>query len=162
MPLTPATPEAPPAPWLVDASNAFDVMGHPVRRYLLAVLASEECASLYLAERVQHVFGFGWPAVSKHLKILHGAGFVRVRDAWPQRLYRLDDDAIGRLEAAVAGLRAAWARREGGGYTGAFEPAEALWPRRRASRRPADAADAIDRILRDEGIDPDTGQRMIG
>lgn len=134
-------------------------MAHPVRRYLVDLLAQCEAPSGELAEMVQHHFGVGWPTVSHHLRVLQNAEFVRVRWSEPNRLYRLDDRALSRLESAVADLRAKWDNRSGDGYwlPFAFEEAEAPSKRpRRAS--PEDDERAIHAILRAEGFDRDTGE----
>lgn len=123
-----------PEPWLETTMDPFQVMAHPVRRYLVELLAECEAPAGEMAEMVQHHFGVGWPTVSHHLRILHQGGFARVRDDWPHRLYRLDDRAITRLEARVADLRAKWNRRDGESYFVRVELEEARWPSDRADR----------------------------
>ncbi|WP_211331658.1 ArsR/SmtB family transcription factor [Frondihabitans australicus] len=133
-------------------------MGHPARRFIIRELAQRESLSREIAEAVQHVFGLGWPAVTRHLKILNAAGFVRVRRVWNERLYRLDDQALDRLEDDVRELGRLWRKRTGGGYHGLYDETDDSWGRPRQPRRPVDAAEAFDRLLRDEGIDPATGK----
>jgi DNA-binding transcriptional ArsR family regulator len=115
--------------------NPFQVMAHPVRRYLVELLAQYEAPVGEIADMIDCSHGIGWPAVSRHLKILHRAGFVRVRRSWPHRLYRLDDEAIVRLESSVAELRRLWDDRRGDGYFFPFEPDEAPWPPSRRGDR---------------------------
>ncbi|GAA4665104.1 ArsR/SmtB family transcription factor [Frondihabitans cladoniiphilus] len=149
-------------PWLESSHDPFHAMGHPVRRYVVDYLAQSEATAGELAEMIQHHFGIGWPAVSKHLRILREAGFVRARSEWSSRIYRLDDEAIDKLECRVLDLRQKWIQRNGAGYFTPFEPEEAPWPAPRTRRRPTDADDAIDRMMRENGYDPETGKRMVG
>lgn len=139
--------------------DPIQAMAHPVRRYLVDLLAQCEAPSGELAEMAQHHFGVGWPTVSHHLGVLRRCGFVRVRWAEPHRIYRLDDAALGRLERAVADLAAKWPERTGDGYWGrlASDEAPVPGPRRRTLPQEDDDA-AIRRILLDAGYDPDTGK----
>ena len=59
--------------------HAFDVLGDPVRRRLLTLLADGERSSGELAEVIAGEFGISHPAVSQHLKVLRDAGFTSVR-----------------------------------------------------------------------------------
>ncbi len=59
--------------------HAFDVLGDPVRRRILELLASGEHASGEIVEAVQAEFGITQPAVSQHLKVLRESGFASVR-----------------------------------------------------------------------------------
>lgn len=140
--------------------NPWQVMAHPVRRYLVDLLARSEGEAGELAEMVQHNFGIGWPAVSRHLKILHASGFVRVRREWSNRLYRLDDGAIDRLERVVAELRRRWTDRVGEAYWSSSVPDDDPWPGELRQARLRDPNEAIDDILRDMGYDPETGKRI--
>jgi len=111
--------------------DPFQVMAHPARRYLVELLAQCEAPAGELADMLDSAFGIGWPAVSRHLKILHRAGFVRVRRDWSNRHYRLDDEAICTLERRVAILRTLWEERRGDAYFWPVEPADDPWPRTR-------------------------------
>jgi DNA-binding transcriptional ArsR family regulator len=123
--------------WPPGAMDPFEAMAHPVRRYLVELFAVYEAPVGELADMVCSGYGIGWPAVTRHLKILHRAGFVRVRDAWPNRYYRLDDTAISRLEDRVAELRRLWDDRRGSGYFSRAEREEARWPKPRSPERRA-------------------------
>jgi len=50
------------------------------------------------------------PAVSKHLKVLRGAGFVSVRGEGQQRIYQLEPARFRELEAWLAPYRQLWTR----------------------------------------------------
>ncbi len=74
--------------------HAFDVLGDPVRRRILELLASGEQTSGALTETVQAEFGISQPAVSQHLRVLRENGFASVRPEGARRLYRLDPTGL--------------------------------------------------------------------
>jgi DNA-binding transcriptional ArsR family regulator len=49
--------------------------------------------------------------VSRHLRILHEAGFVKVRPNGPRRLYSLQPEPFLELELWVSQYRSLWERR---------------------------------------------------
>ncbi|HWL76724.1 metalloregulator ArsR/SmtB family transcription factor [Microbacterium sp.] len=79
--------------------HALDVLGDPVRRRLLELLADGERPSGELAEVVTREFGISHPAVSQHLRVLREAGFAVVRPEGTRRLYAIDPAP---LQAAAA------------------------------------------------------------
>jgi DNA-binding transcriptional ArsR family regulator len=79
--------------------HAFDVLGDPVRRRILELLAEGELSSGAIGEVVQAEFGITQPAVSQHLKVLKDAGLVIDRPAGARRIYQLDPDGVGALRA---------------------------------------------------------------
>ncbi|HEX8101223.1 MAG TPA: metalloregulator ArsR/SmtB family transcription factor [Solirubrobacteraceae bacterium] len=70
--------------------HAFDVLGDPVRRRILELLADGERAAGDVGATVQHEFGISQPAVSQHLRVLRDHGFATVRAEGPRRLYAVD------------------------------------------------------------------------
>ena len=50
--------------------HAFDVLGDPVRRRILELLASGEQPSGAITEVIREEFGISQPAVSQHLRVL--------------------------------------------------------------------------------------------
>ncbi len=85
--------------------HAFDVLGDPVRRRILELLAAGELTSGAITSVVQAEFGISQPAVSQHLKVLRDNGFATVRPEGARRLYAVDaaplrelDDWLGRFE----------------------------------------------------------------
>src|SRR6476646_8748423 len=54
--------------------HAFDILGDPVRRRILELLADGELTSGAVAAVVQAEFGISQPAVSQHLKVLRDSG----------------------------------------------------------------------------------------
>jgi len=68
--------------------HAFDVLGDPVRRRILELLADGERSSGEVTEVIRAEFGISQPAVSQHLKVLRDNGFAVVRQdgATPTRV----------------------------------------------------------------------------
>jgi DNA-binding transcriptional ArsR family regulator len=84
--------------------HALDVLGDPVRRRILELLAAGERPAGALGEVVREEFGISQPAVSQHLRVLRESGFATVRADGTRRLYRADpvrlreaDDWLRRL-----------------------------------------------------------------
>ena len=59
--------------------HAFDVLGDPVRRRILELLADGELTAGAVGRTVQDEFGISQPAVSQHLRVLREHGFATVR-----------------------------------------------------------------------------------
>jgi DNA-binding transcriptional ArsR family regulator len=78
--------------------HAFDVLGDPVRRRILELLADGERSSGSVAEIVQAEFGISQPAVSQHLKVLRDSGFATVRPEGTRRLYAVDAAPMRELD----------------------------------------------------------------
>ena len=74
--------------------HALDLLGDPVRRRLLELLAGGERSAGALGAVVREEFGITQPAVSQQLRVLREAGFVRVRPAGTTRLYAADPDRL--------------------------------------------------------------------
>ena len=70
--------------------HAFDVLGDPVRRRILELIAEGELSSGAISSVVQAEFGITQPAVSQHLKVLRDSGFATVRPEKTRRLYAVD------------------------------------------------------------------------
>lgn len=67
------------------ADAAFDALGEPVRRRILELLRDGPTPVGKLAERLP----VGRPAVSKHLRVLSGAGLIEHRSVGTRNLYAL-------------------------------------------------------------------------
>jgi DNA-binding transcriptional ArsR family regulator len=91
--------------------EAFDVLGDPVRRRILELLASGERPAGDVAATIQAEFGLTQPAVSRHLRVLRESGFATVKPVGTRRLYALDADGFEGAEEWLASLRAQWNRR---------------------------------------------------
>lgn len=70
--------------------HALDVLGDPVRRRILELLAEGEASAGVLASTIGDEFGISQPAVSQHLKVLRDNGFATVRPEGTRRLYAVD------------------------------------------------------------------------
>ncbi len=70
--------------------HAFDVLGDPVRRRILELLADGEDTAGAITAVVQAEFGISQPAVSQHLRVLRDSGFTTVRPEGARRLYAVD------------------------------------------------------------------------
>lgn len=88
--------------------HAFDVLGDPVRRRILELLAEGEHASGEIVEVIQGEFGISQPAVSQHLKVLRESGFANVRTEGPRRLYTMDATPLREVDAWVEKFRGFW------------------------------------------------------
>jgi DNA-binding transcriptional ArsR family regulator len=88
--------------------HAFDVLGDPVRRRILELLAEGEHASGEIVDVIQREFGISQPAVSQHLKVLRESGFAHVRTEGPRRLYTIDAAPLREVDAWVEKFRGFW------------------------------------------------------
>ena len=91
--------------------EAFDVLGDPVRRRILELLAEGERAAGDVAAVVRAEFGISQPAVSQHLRVLRESGFATVRAEGTRRLYAVDPTPLHDVEEWIAGLRRFWEQR---------------------------------------------------
>src|SRR5690606_17392908 len=74
--------------------HAFDILGDPVRRRILELLADGEHSAGAVAEVVRAEFGISQPAVSQHLRVLREAGFAAVRAEGTRRIYAVRPEAL--------------------------------------------------------------------
>lgn len=93
--------------------HAFDVLGDPVRRRILELLADhgEELSAGDIADRVRAEFGISHPAVSQHLRVLRESGFATVTVAGTRRLYAVGSAPWAELDAWLARYRGFWSGR---------------------------------------------------
>jgi DNA-binding transcriptional ArsR family regulator len=85
---------------------AFSALADPTRRAILARLASGEATVMELAEP----FEMTQPAISRHLKVLEGAGLIVRRIEGTSRPRRLVPDGIAAIDQWLAILRDALAK----------------------------------------------------
>ncbi|WP_367129678.1 ArsR/SmtB family transcription factor [Saccharothrix sp. HUAS TT1] len=88
--------------------HAFDVLGDPVRRRILELLADGELSSGAVTEVVRREFGISQPAVSQHLRVLRENGFARVRAEGARRLYAVDDQGLREVDEWLDRFRRFW------------------------------------------------------
>ena len=91
--------------------HALDILGDPVRRRLLELLADGERAAGELGAVVQAQFGISQPAVSQHLRVLRENGFVTVRAPGARRLYAVDAEPLRQVDAWLEPYRGFWTQR---------------------------------------------------
>jgi DNA-binding transcriptional ArsR family regulator len=85
-------------------SDTFAALADPTRRAILARLAEGEATVNELAEP----FSISLQAVSKHLKVLEGAGLITRGRRAQQRPARLAGRPLGDAAVWLAGYRAFW------------------------------------------------------
>jgi DNA-binding transcriptional ArsR family regulator len=88
--------------------HAFDVLGDPVRRRILELLASGERPAGDISAVIQEEFGITQPAVSQHLKVLRDHGFATVRPAGTRRLYAVRPESLRDVDAWLDPFRRFW------------------------------------------------------
>ncbi len=88
-------------------ADPFETLADPTRRRIVEALRDGErpVGDIVLTAGV-HQSG-----VSRHLKILHEAGFVSVRPDGQRRLYALRPEPFQEFEAWLAGYRKLWEAR---------------------------------------------------
>jgi DNA-binding transcriptional ArsR family regulator len=91
--------------------EAFDILGDPVRRRILELLAAGERSAGDVVEVIQAEFGLTQPAVSRQLRVLRESGFAAVRAAGTRRLYALNGEALEDVESWLTDLRRQWSQR---------------------------------------------------
>jgi DNA-binding transcriptional ArsR family regulator len=91
--------------------HAFDVLGDPVRRRILELLAADELASGDVVEVISAEFGISQAGVSQHLKVLRESGFATVRAEGTRRLYALDSAPLEEVDAWLDHFRGLWTER---------------------------------------------------
>jgi DNA-binding transcriptional ArsR family regulator len=91
--------------------HAFDVLGDPVRRRILELLADSELPSGAITAVVQAEFGISQPAVSQHLRVLRDSGFATVRPQGARRLYAVDSAPFRELDGWLEHFRRFWDQR---------------------------------------------------
>jgi DNA-binding transcriptional ArsR family regulator len=88
--------------------HALDLLGDPVRRRILELLADGELSAGEIGEVVQREFGISQPAVSQHLRVLRESGFATVTPVGTRRLYTLDPDPLAAAAAWFDPFRRFW------------------------------------------------------
>jgi len=89
--------------------HAFDILGDPVRRRILEILAEkDEPSSGEIVEVIVAEFGITQSAVSQHLKTLRDAGFATVTAEGTRRLYTLDVKPLQEVDSWISQFRNFW------------------------------------------------------
>ncbi|MBK1788299.1 ArsR/SmtB family transcription factor [Prauserella cavernicola] len=88
--------------------HAFDVLGDPVRRRILELLADGELTSGAITATIQEEFGISQPAVSQHLRVLRDNGFATARAEGTRRLYSVDTAGLREVDLWLDRFRRFW------------------------------------------------------
>jgi DNA-binding transcriptional ArsR family regulator len=91
--------------------HAFDILGDPVRRRILELLADGERQSGAVVEVIQAEFGISQPAVSQHLKVLRESGFANVRVEAQRRVYSIEPASLSEVDEWLSRFRRLWEPR---------------------------------------------------
>ncbi len=88
-------------------SQTFETLADPTRRGIVEALCGGERQVSEIVERA----GIHQSGVSRHLRILHEAGFVTVRPQGQRRYYALKPEPFRELDDWLAKYRGLWEAR---------------------------------------------------
>jgi DNA-binding transcriptional ArsR family regulator len=88
--------------------HAFDVLGDPVRRRILELLADGERSAGEVTAAVRAEFPISQPAVSLHLRVLRENGFATVRADGARRLYSVAPEPLRQIDRWLERYRRFW------------------------------------------------------
>jgi DNA-binding transcriptional ArsR family regulator len=88
--------------------HAFNVVGDPVRRRILDLIADGERSAGDVGAVVQAEFGISQPAVSLHLRVLRDSGFASVRPDGARRLYAVESGPLREIDTWLGRYRRFW------------------------------------------------------
>jgi DNA-binding transcriptional ArsR family regulator len=88
--------------------HPFDVLGDPVRRRILELLAGGEYASGEVVVVIFKEFGITQSAVSQQLKVLRDAGFANVRSEGTRRVYSVNAEPLTAIDKWLDRFRHFW------------------------------------------------------
>ena len=88
--------------------HAFDVLGDPVRRRILELLATSEQSSGEVVAVIQREFGISQAGVSQHLKVLRDGGFATARPEGTRRIYTVTAKPLQEIDRWLNHFRRHW------------------------------------------------------
>jgi DNA-binding transcriptional ArsR family regulator len=88
-------------------ANVFGAVADPTRRAILDLLRRRELTAGELAAR----FPVSRPAVSRHLRVLRGAGLVQETRSSQSRIYSLNPAPLMEVDRWLRGYRTFWGAR---------------------------------------------------
>jgi DNA-binding transcriptional ArsR family regulator len=91
--------------------HAFDVLGDPVRRRILELLADGQQTAGAITAVIRAEFGISQPAVSQHLRVLREHGFAIARADGTRRLYAVDPAPLREVDVWLERFRGFWTQR---------------------------------------------------
>ena len=86
--------------------SSFDIVAEPNRRAILSLLLSSELSVGEIGRELR----LSQPSVSKHLRVLREAGFVKSRIEAQRRVYRLRPEPLMELDAWLIPFRHFWSK----------------------------------------------------
>src|ERR1044071_3771243 len=87
--------------------DTFQVIADPSRRQMLFMLSKNSMTINSLAEN----FDMSRPAVSKHIKLLHSAGFISIKDIGRERHCVLKQDGFNELQQFINYFDTFWSTK---------------------------------------------------
>jgi DNA-binding transcriptional ArsR family regulator len=84
----------------VSIAHAYRALGDPTRREILRLLREGD---LPAGELARH-FEISWPSVSRHLKVLEGAGLVSSRRRGGNIIYSLQTSVLEDIATEIADM----------------------------------------------------------
>ena len=87
--------------------DTFQVIADPSRRQMLMMLSKDSMTINSLADN----FDMSRPAVSKHIKILYGAGFISIEDIGRERHCTLKQDGFDELQKFIDYFDKFWSNK---------------------------------------------------
>ena len=84
------------------------MLGDPVRRRALELLADGELTAGAISEVIRAEFGISHSAVSQHLRVLRESGFATVRADGTRRLYAVDSAPLQEVDMWLERFRQFW------------------------------------------------------
>ena len=82
---------------MASSVDPFEALGDPNRRAIVELLRAGDRSVQELADELP----ISRPAVSRHLRLLKGAGLVTDRAEGTRRLYRLHDDGVDAVRGYI-------------------------------------------------------------
>lgn len=92
---------------MVTERQVFAAIADPTRRAILDAIRGRERS----AGEIAALFPVSRPAISKHLRVLRGAGLVRERRVAQSRLYSLDPAPLREVERWLDHYKVFWGAR---------------------------------------------------
>jgi DNA-binding transcriptional ArsR family regulator len=88
--------------------RALDILGDPVRRRILELLAETAHSSGDIVKVIHAEFGITQAAVSQHLRVLRENGFARVQSEGARRIYAVDTRPLQEIDQWLERFRGHW------------------------------------------------------
>jgi DNA-binding transcriptional ArsR family regulator len=90
--------------------HAFDVLGDPVRRRILELLAHGDASAGAVTAVIRDEFGISQSAVSQHLRVLRESNFATARVDGARRLYAVEPAAMREVHDWLEQFRDIWSQ----------------------------------------------------